>query len=232
MSLRPNAAAYARVAYALELRGDLSRALETMQMAFNAAATHDPEAQAWYATQLGELHVKMGRLPEADREFRRAVFVYPDYPLAMIGQGKVAVARGDRDAALTLYFDQLKRTPSLDLAARIGDLYALRADTAQAERYYQMAEDLAGPAIAQTEANLALFLAERGRRLPDAVKIAEAVASTRDDIFTADAMAWAYFKVGRLADARAAAERATRTGTKDERILFRAATIRDASNAQ
>jgi len=229
MSLRPSAAAYARVAYARELRGEPTGALEAMQLAFSASAPQDPEAQAWHATQVGELLLKLGRIPDADREFRRAVFFYPTYPLAMIGQGKVRVARGEMDEALTLYLDQLKRTPMLDLAARIGDLYAQRVDAAQAERYYQMAEDLAGPAIAQTEANLALFLAEHDRKIPEAVKIAESVASTRNDIFTADALAWSYFKAGRLNEASAASQRALRTGTKDERILTHAARIREAA---
>jgi tetratricopeptide (TPR) repeat protein len=229
MSMRPSAAAYARVAYALELKGDLPRALETMQLAFSAAPPQDFEAQAWHATHVGELLLKMGRLPEADREFRRAEFVFPGYPLAGVGRGKVLVARGERDAALALHLEQVARTPTLDLAARIGDIYAQKGDATQAERYYQMAEDLAGPAIAQAEAALALFLAEHDRKLPEAVRIAEAVAATRDDIFTADALAWAYFKTGRLADARKAAERATRTGTKDDRILLHAGTIRQAS---
>ena len=229
MSMRPSAAAYARVAYARELRGNLDGALEAMQMAANATSPQDPEALAWYAAQIGELYLKFGKVGEADREFRRAAFVYPNYPAAMIGQGKVAVARGDRDRGLAIYLEQLKRTPTLDLAARLGDLYAGRGDTAQSERYYQLAEDLAGPAIAQTEANLALFLAEHDRKLQQAVKMAEAVASTRDDIFTEDALSWAYFKVGRINEAAAASERAMRTGTKDDRILSHAAAIREAS---
>jgi tetratricopeptide (TPR) repeat protein len=156
------------------------------------------------------------------------VFYFPDYPLAKIGQGKVEVARGDKDAALALYLDQVTRTPTLDLAARIGDLYAWRGNATEAERYYQMAEDVAGPGMAQTEANLALFLAEHDRKLPQAVKIAETVASTRHDIFTEDALAWAYFKSGRIDDAYAASEQALRTGTRDDRLLARAAAIRDA----
>ena len=89
-----------------------------------------------------------------------------------------------------------------------------------------MAEDLAGPALAQTEANLALFLAEHDRKLPEALRIAETVARARHDIFTEDALAWASFKAGRLDEARAALDRATQTGTRDERILQHARAIR------
>ena len=228
VAMRPSATAYARVAYARELRGDLDGAVDGMQMAEQAAAAEDSEARAWYAAQLGELYLRMGRLDEADREYRRSAFLYPNYPHAIAGAGKVNAARGDRDGALAIYVEQLKRTPTLDLASRIGDLYAQQGNATESERYYQLAEELAGPDMTQTETNLASFLADHDRRLPDAVKIAEHVAAGRRDIFTADALAWAYYKVGRLRDAVDASERACRTGTRDERIRSHAAVIRAA----
>jgi len=232
MAKRPSAAAYARVAYARELRGNLQGALEAMEFAAKATTPEDPEAQAWYAAQIGELYLRMGKLDDAEREYRRAAFLFPAYPHAMIGQGKVKAAQGHPDEALAIYLEQLKRTPTLDLAARIGDLYAQRGDAKQSEHYYQLAEDVAGPAVAQTEANLALFLAEHDRKLPEAVRIAETVAAARHDIFTADALAWAYFKTGRIDEAYASSQQALRTGTRDERMLSRAARIRAASRAR
>jgi tetratricopeptide (TPR) repeat protein len=228
VAMRPSAGAYARVAYARELRGDLGGALDAMQMAADATTPHDPEAQAWYASQVGELYLRIGKIGEAEREFRRAASIFPLYPFAMVGRGKVEAARGHRDAALSIYLDQLQRTPTLDLAARIGDLCAEGGDATRAEHYYQLAEDLAGPAIAQTEAHLALFLASHGRKVPEAVKIAEAVAASRDDIFTDDALAWAYYKMGRLDEALAASRRARRTGTREPAILSHAAEIERA----
>jgi tetratricopeptide (TPR) repeat protein len=229
MALRPNAAGYARVSYARELRGDVDGALAAMQMAAQATAANDPEAQAWYAAQTGELYLKLHKLDDADREFRRALFLFPNYPLGVVGQGKVLVARGDRDRALVIYLEQLKRTPTLDVAARIGDVYAARGDAAQSEHYYQLAEDLAGPGMVQTEANLALYLADHDRKVSDAVTIAETVVARRHDIFTEDALAWAYYKAGRLEDAYAASQLALRTGTRDEALLARAARIRAAA---
>jgi tetratricopeptide (TPR) repeat protein len=229
MNLRPSSAAYARVSYARELRGDLQGALQAMDLAEKSTPPQDPESQAWYATHIGELYLKLGRLEEANRAYRQAIFVFANYPLAVIGQGKVKVARGDRDGALALYLDQVKRTPTLDLASRIGDLYAEAGKANESEHYYQLAEDLAGPPVAQTEANLALFLANHNRKLPEAVKIAEAVAATRQDIFTEDALAWAYFKIGRIDEAKTASARALRTGTRDEQLLSRGAQIRAAS---
>jgi tetratricopeptide (TPR) repeat protein len=228
VSMRPSADAYARVSYARELQGDLPGALKIMRLAENATTAHDLEAKAWYAAHTGELLLRMSELEDAEREYRRAAFLYPDYPHAMIGLGKVRVARGDRDGALEIFLAQMKRTPTLDLAARIGDIFAQRANRGEAERYYQLAEDLAGPASAQTEVNLALFLAERDRKLPEAMQIAEAVAATRRDIFTEDAVAWALYKNGRVEEAFTASQRALRTGTNDGRILEHAAAIRAA----
>ena len=228
MTMRPNGAAYARIAYARELKGHVRGALEAMQMAVQSTTAHDPEAQAWYVAHVGELYLRMGNLDDAEREFARADYIFPNYPYARIGQGKVLALRGDRAAALAVFSEQFARMPSLDLAARIGDLHAEGGNRAEAERFYQLGEDLAGPGLAQTEASLALFLAERDRKVPEAVKIAEIVARTRHDIFTEDALAWAYYKAGRLDEAAAASKRALRTGTRDEKMLARAAVIQGA----
>jgi len=232
MSLRPSAAAYARVSYARELRGDLGGAFDAMRLAADAAPPQDLESQAWYSTQLAELHLKRGQLTEAVREYRRASFFYPNYPLAMAGMGKVKVEQGRRDEALAIFLDQFKRTPTLDLASRIGDLYADMGNVAGAERYYQLAEDLAGPGLAQTESALALFLADHDRKLGDAVTIAERVAGKRHDIFTEDALAWAYFKAGRIGEAYSASQQAIRTGSRDARILSHAAAILEAKRSR
>jgi hypothetical protein len=57
------------------------------------------------------------------------------------------------------------------------------------------------------------------------VTIAEGAAALRDDIFTDDALAWAYFKAGRVAEAKIAIARALRTGTRDAIIRGHAAAI-------
>ena len=225
-AMRPGADAYARISYARELRGDLSGALGAMQLAASSTSAHDAEAKAWYVAHTGELYLRLGRVAEAERAFRHAAFFYPGYPFAAVGIGKVFAARGQRDEALAAYRDQFMRTPTLDLAARIGDLYAARGDAAESDRYYRLAEDVAGPLPAQTEANLALFLADHDRRLPDALAIAQAVAAVRHDIVTEDALAWSLFKMGRVAEAFTVSQRALRTGTRDERILAHAAAIR------
>ena len=94
----------------------------------------------------------------------------------------------------------------------------------EAERQYALAE--AGwRGDAPEPKNLARFLAEHDRKIPEAVSIAEAAAADRHDIFTEDALAWAYFKAGRLPDAKRAIALALRTGTRDATIRAHAHAI-------
>jgi tetratricopeptide (TPR) repeat protein len=232
MQLRPGPTAYARVSYAREICGDLPGALAAMQMASAATPPQDPEAQAWYATQVGELQLKRGNPGAAEREFRRALFTYAHYPLAEVGAGKAKLAQGDTSGALTIWLDQMRRTPTLDIAARIGDVYRTMGRGEDAEHYYGLAEDLAGPAQSQTEALLALFLADHNRKLSEAVALAERIAGMRDDIVTDHALAWAYFKAGRVKDAAKVMDRALRTGSRDAVLLSHAAAIHDARSGR
>ena len=59
--------------------------------------------------------------------------------------------------------------------------------------------------------------------------IAEKAASDRNDIFTDDALAWAYFKAGKIDAARKAIALAVRTGTRDADIRAHAAAIMAAA---
>ena len=142
----------------------------------------------------------------------------------MSGYAKVLAAEGDTVGALELLRRAADRSPTPDLAMRMGDLLARLGKHEDAERQYALAE--AGwRGDAPDPTNLARFLAEHDRKIPEAVTIAETAASARHDIFTEDALAWAYFKAGRIVDARRAIALATRTGTRDATIRAHAAAI-------
>ena len=229
--LRPGPTAYARVAYALELKGDLQGALVSMKMAADGTSAHDAEGQAWHYAQVGNLLLQLGRLGDAKREYERAAHTFPGHPYAMGGLVKVKTAEGDLQGALAMASRLLAQHTTPELAAIVGDLRANLGDATGAEEMYRMAERLERDGWAKEEPQpqaLARFLAERDRNIPEAVRLAEEAAAKRRDIFTMDALAWSYFKAGRLDDARAAADAATRTGTRDRTILAHAAAIRSA----
>jgi tetratricopeptide (TPR) repeat protein len=229
--LRPDAASYARVAYAHELQGRLDAALRHMRMALEATGALDPESLAWHHAQLGNILFQIGRVDEAAREFAQANHVFPNHPYARAGLARVAAARGDYRGALSRYRALMMEGATPELAATIGDLLAYTGD-AGAEGMYEEAEALERDGWRMEEpqpAALARMLAERGRKVEEAVTLAEQAALSQSDIFTMDTQAWAYFRAGRLEDARAALLQALRTGTRDRRIRCHAAAIARAA---
>jgi len=227
MDLRPTAGAYARAAYALELQGRLEAALEAMRLSTDATPPNDAESLAWHHAQMGDLYRQLGRLKEAAYEYAWAEHAFPGHPFAMLGTARAKEAAGDADGARLAYEAIMATAPAPDVAERLGNLYASLGRPDDAARQYALAEaawrvDVPQPAM------LARFLAEHGRNLDEAVRLAEGEAAVRRDIFTEDALAWCYFKAGRVKEAAAAIERARRTGTKDKTILAHAAAIERA----
>jgi tetratricopeptide (TPR) repeat protein len=223
MDARPGAASYARAAHALELQGSLEGALETMRRAADATSPRDAEGLAWAKVQVGDLLFRLGRLDEADLEYRIAGRVFPGHPDVVMARARLAAARGRDDQALELLAPLLEHSPTLAAAALAGDLHLRAGRAAEAERQYAMAEAIGRESAA--DASLAVFLADRGRRLDEAVTLAERAAGRQQDIRTLDALAWAYLRAGRVEEARAASDRALRTGTRERSIVLHAAAI-------
>jgi tetratricopeptide (TPR) repeat protein len=226
--LQPGPPSYARTAYALEIKGDLDGALDYMQRAADGTSPNDPESQAWHYAQIGDLLLQLGRVPRARIEYERADATFPGHPMAVIGLARIKMADGDLKAARLMLQAQLARTATPDLASAVGELSAAIGDAAMADQYYQMAEQIEraawGNGLRQPQV-LARILSERPGRAAEAVSLAEEAARTRADIMTMDTLAWAYFKNGQIAEARAASGQALRTGTRHARIRCHADAI-------
>ena len=152
--------------------------------------------------------------------------MFPDHPFAVEGLARVAAAEGDHARALTIVTRLLSETPTPATLAFAGDLLAALGRADEAEREYRLAE-AAWQSDVPDPPRLARFLAEHGRRLDEAIRIAE--ATERQDIFTADALAWAYFQTGRVAEAQAKIKMALSTGSRDRLIREHAAAIERAA---
>ena len=220
--LQPGPTAYARTAYALEIKGDLAGALEYMRRAADGTSPNDPEGQAWHYAQVGDLLLQLGRIVEARTQYERADATFPGHPMAVVGRARVKALDGDLTTARLMLQSQLAKTATPDLASAIAELSSALDDRTAAEQYWQIAEQIeraawaSGPRQPQV---LARILSERPGRAAEAVRLAEEAAHTRADVTTMDTLAWAYFKNGQLAEAKKASEQALRTGTRNARIL-------------
>ena len=223
---RPDLASYARVAYARELIGDVSRAERAMRMAFDAAGS--PSDSAWTAYQLGELAFGSGDVGSARGWYARGLDLDPAYVPNLAGLAKVAWARGDDELAIARLTEVVARYPSAEFVVALADLYRTTGRPALAEQQEAVVaamHDLATANGVNVDLELALFDADHGE--PDgALTAARAEWARRRSVHVADAYAWALYANGRYRRASAFAERALSLGTRNALFLFHAGMIR------
>jgi tetratricopeptide (TPR) repeat protein len=141
----------------------------------------------------------------AAREYARAEMHFPVIHSLRRDVAKVAVARGQVDEALTIYRALLTKTPTSETAIAIGDLSTQNGDAAGAQAMYARAEAIERDAWlteARLTTNVARMLAERGVRTSEPFswrKKRRAIGKTSSRWTRC---AWAYYRAGRLVDAR------------------------------
>jgi len=224
VDLKPNLASYARAAHLMFLHGDLAGAKEAYRLAIDAGAdARDLEPRAWVIVQTALLFFSQGDLPGAQAGFDEALRELPHYPPALVGLGKLALARGDGKAAVAALAEAVAASPLLETRWLLGDAKKLAGDAAGAEAVYAQVQK-EGAAI--DPRTLALFLATHDRDPARAVILANAERKVRDDVWTEDARAWALFRAGQLAEARTASDAAIALGTPEARLWYHAGAIR------
>jgi tetratricopeptide (TPR) repeat protein len=228
VGMRPDVSSYARMSYALELRGHVEGALRAMRLALRAAGT--PEDAAWVSYQLGELYWNTGRIAAAAAAYRRGAALAPAFVPNRAGLARVAWARGDLRGAIRGYRAVVARMPLPEHVIWLADLLRAGGRVRAAER----AEALVRAEEALYRANgvnvdleLALFEADHGS--PErALAAARAEWERRKSVHVADAVAWALHANGRDAAAARFSDLALRLGTRNATFLYHAGMIRAA----
>jgi len=234
MTLSPRAA-YARdsrLSYLKFIAGDTSAAIGLMKTAVaeGVEAQLQSENLAWLYYELGEYETQAGDAAAADAAYLAALNTHPGDYRAMAGLAKLRANNGKYAEAILLYQKAIAVVPMPVFIAELGDLYAKSGDQADAQKQFALVEyiGLLGH-INQVLHNrdLALFYADHDIKLTDALDLAQKELEVRRDVYTWDALAWALYKNGKLADAAKASEKAMQCGTRDSLLLFHAAMIAD-----
>ncbi|MCP9493843.1 MAG: tetratricopeptide repeat protein [Pyrinomonadaceae bacterium MAG19_C2-C3] len=231
IDLRPETASYARVSYLRALHGETQGSIAAMKMACTSANLASPEQVAWCAVQLGDELFNAGSLKDAEREYDRALYVFPNYYSALAAKARARVAAGDTQAAINLLTQAQKRVPLPETAVALGDLYfklGLEDDAARQYKLLEFIEKSGDDSAATYSQQLALFYANTDTRLDDALRIARREREGRQDIYTCDLLAWALYKNGDLENAKIASDEALRLGTRDARLHYHAGMIQAA----
>jgi tetratricopeptide (TPR) repeat protein len=218
VSLKPSVSSYARVSYARELLGDVPGAARAMRLAVDAAVG-EPEALAWSQTQLGKLHWSQGWLDEAERDYRSALRVRPEYAPGLNALALVEAARGHRARAVALARRAAEILPLPQHVATLGDLLAGSA----AQRQYALVGAIARLERAQgvnVDLEIALFDADHRIDLEQTVALARLAQRERPSIDGDDVLAWALARSGRCDEALQFSKQALRLGTLDAPKFF------------
>jgi tetratricopeptide (TPR) repeat protein len=226
--LRPGSSTFARLSYAAELRGNLTRASSLMKDAQDAATS--PSSFAFAAFHLGELSRAAGQPRAAAAHYAAALAAAPGYAPALAGRARLAVARGDLAAAERDYTQVVQRLPLTEYVVELGELYAATRRPQLAEQQWSVARASAVLATANgvvTDLDTALFEADHGSPVK-AVAAAHAEWDRRRSIHVADALGWALHAAGKDRAALRHARFATSLGTQDARLLFHRGVIEAA----
>jgi len=222
MDQKPGPQAYSRAAHVRWLKGDLAGAIELMSMSAGTSGTWDREAAAWAHVRLASYELEADRPQTASRLIETALAFQPDYPPALLLRGRLLLTQGKH----------LEAVSPLRLAASLNPL---------PEHHWVLAEALKAAGreeeAARVEARLlqqgakddsrtfSLYLATTGKNLAVAVRLAEEELKVRSDVFTLDALAWAYRGAGRIQEAQVLSARALAEGTLDARLFYHAGVI-------
>lgn len=215
----------------LELHGQQDEQLALLQNAVRQAdANADVPVQsvAWFRERLGHCLFAMGRLDEAERAYRAALQVFPRDYRSMAALAHLFAARNDW--AQTVKWGQRAAdiVPAPETIALLGDAYAAQGRPQLAQQQFRLVGTMGALSRAQGviyDRQRALFNADRGRDLDEALRLARGELRIRHDLYSFDTLAWVLYKKGDFAGAQAAMTRALKWGTRDATLFYHAGLI-------
>ena len=226
VDLKPNLPSYARAAHFRWLAGDVAGAKAFYRHAIDAGADQrDPEPRAWVLVQTANVFWSEGDAEGADAGYDMALNAMSEYAPALAGKARVALARSDAPRAVGYAKRAYDASPRAEMAWLLGDARTASGDGEGAKKAYALVVNDGKRGDART---LSIFWSTRGEHAAESLALAEKESKSRGDANTLDTLAWALYRNGRFADARAASDQAIAGGTRDARLLYHAGAIRIA----
>lgn len=212
------------------IEGRPRESVEHMQVAIaKAIAANLPkENVAWSQFSLGELYYGMGDFAGAETSYQAALKTYSNYHRALAWLGQLRAAQGRYAEAAELYHTAVEIIPLPIYAAALGDVYKKMGRKEEARKAYELVDVIAKLSALNQQLfrrELATFYADHDLHLAESLEFATEELAARQDVYTWDVLAWAYFKNGKNAEARDAIAHALAQGTKDPLIFFHAGMI-------
>jgi tetratricopeptide (TPR) repeat protein len=227
---KPNLAAYSRISYFRELHGDTAGAAQALRLAISAGAG-TAEGAAFVRSLLGDLEANRGRYGAAERAYREALAIDPEFASARTGLALLQAGRGNLDPAIAELRRLVGDPPSPDALAQLGEVEQAAGLTVAARRHYAASGERERELLANgshPDAGVTLFEAEHGRPAR-AVRLGRRAWRAAPSVSAADAYSWALHRAGRSSAASRLSSQAMKLGSRDPQFLYHAGMIARAS---
>jgi tetratricopeptide (TPR) repeat protein len=222
LDLKPGLQSYVRASLLRWLRGDLNAAIELMGLAARSGSPRDAEAVAWAYSRLALFKLQEGSVSEARQAVEAALTYDAEHASALLARGKILLAQQQPADAVKDFAHAVELSPLPEYLWWLSEAY-LAVGLPDRARETGARIERRGPV--DDPRTTALYLATRGREVETAVFLAEQQLTSRRDVFTFDALAWALHRAGRNTEAERAMCQALREGTRDARLYLHAGTI-------
>src|SRR6202167_3813665 len=219
-----------RLAYLRYLHGDSAEAVRLMKSAIAAALQNNVprENLAWLYFESGERYFQAGDLGNADLSYQSGITADPNHYRSLAGLAKVRAVQGKLEESVELYRRSIAIIPFPVYVAELGDVYRKLGRRKEAQPQYDLVEYIGHLGkLNQVLANreLALFYADQGIKLPEALELARKEFEIRHDIYTWDTLAWVLYRNGQFQEAAEAINKDLALHTNDAMLLFHAGMI-------
>lgn len=228
IDLRPDLAAYSRVAYQRELHGQMAGAIASMRQAFDASVGTEPENREYLHVLLGDLYLRTGDVTTAGSIYEASLARLPDFVWAKSGLARVRAAEGRLDESITLWKQVVDKLPLPEFVVASGETKEAAGRFDEARKDYELAEviqRLFATNGVNVDLDLALFRADHGNDSGAAVALARRAYAEQPNVKAADALGWALHAAGSFDEARKYADEALRLGTPYGQFLYHAGII-------
>jgi len=229
LDLRPgNVPALARAAYLRELHGNLSGALELLQMSVDSTPLSESEDRAWLLAQMSHLELVTGDLSKAETYAGSALTTFPDYHYALGALAQVRLAQGRYQEAvefLAQRYAAAPRTTVLYALAEAQDLAGRHEEAQESFREFERQALAQSPLADNSNRELIAYYLDHAHEPAKALAIARRESEGRHDVFTLGSYAWALAGSGDYQGASVQLEKALALGVKEPELLFHAGAI-------
>ncbi len=234
VSIRPDLTSYSRISYIREIFGDYKGSIEAMKMAVTAGGPGDENTE-WSRIQLGQLFEKTGDFAHADTLYQSALNLRPNYPYAIAGLGRVAMAAQDYPKAVLQFEKADGLSSDNSIKEELVEAYRLSGKKEKAEATArQLIENLTKDAEAgNSDDNIGHYsdreLAYAYLNVDETDKALEHAMleynRRPENIDVNETVAWVLYKKGDHAKALPYIKTALKTNSQNPILLSRAALI-------